>query len=173
MTTATAFWKNSLTWLVCSAVTSLHQSPGPSAAMPCHTQRAAGNCARFAVPVPFPLWEIPTFVRFSSSSLLLLDMASISSACCHSLACSTCMFVLAHCVNRPGYGPVGSTAQIYCQDSTISTRQVCEYPDSTISKEWQMIMTLNRKLLESRGKNRFASYEVHTGHFFLQCQWYC
>ena len=75
-------------------------------------------------------------------------------------------FVLAHCVNRPGYGPVGSTAQIYCQDSTISTRQVCEYPDSTISKEWQIIMTLNRKLLESRGKNRFASYEVHTGHFF-------
>ena len=91
MTTATAFWKNGLTWLVCSAVTSLHQSPGPSAAMPCHTQRAAGNCARFAVPVPFPLWEIPTFVRFSSSSLLLLDMASISSACCHSLASSTCI----------------------------------------------------------------------------------
>ena len=172
MTTATAFWKNGLTWLVCSAVTSLHQSPGPSAAMPCHTQRAAGNCARFAVPVPFRFERfLHLFVSAHHRSsywtwlpfhLHVVILWHVPPA-----------FVLAHCVNRPGYGPVGSTAQIYCQDSTISTRQVCEYPDSTISKEWQMIMTLNRKLLESRGKNRFASYEVHTGHFFLQCQWYC
>ena len=44
--------------------------------------------------------------------------------------------------------------------------------DSTISKvltvlKWQMIRMLNRKLLEKqRVQNRFASYKVHTGHFF-------
>ena len=49
---------------------------------------------------------------------------------------------------------------------------VREYPDSTISKvltvlKWRMITTLNRKLLEKqRVQNRFASYEVHIGHFF-------
>ena len=33
---------------------------------------------------------------------------------------------------------------------------------------------LNRKLLEKqRVQNRSASYEVHIGHFFLQCQCYC
>ena len=76
-------------------------------------------------------------------------------------------FVLAHCVNRPGYGPVGSTAQIYCQDSTISTHQVCEYPDSTISKEWQMIMTLNRKLLEKQREEPLCFiWGAHRSIFF-------
>ena len=52
-------------------------------------------------------------------------------------------------------------------------------PDSTISKvltvlKLQMITTFNRKLLEKQSvKNRFASYKVHIGHFFLQCQCYC
>ena len=52
------------------------------------------------------------------------------------------------------------------------TCQVREYPDSTISKvltvlKWWMIIMLNRKLLEKQGvQNRFASYEVHIGHFF-------
>ena len=52
------------------------------------------------------------------------------------------------------------------------TCQVREYPDSTISKvltilKWWMITTFNRKLLEKqRVENRFASYEVHIGHFF-------
>ena len=51
------------------------------------------------------------------------------------------------------------------------TRQVHKYPDSTLSKvltvlKWRMITTLNRKLLEKqRVQNRFASYEVHIGHF--------
>ena len=51
-------------------------------------------------------------------------------------------------------------------------RQVCECPDSTISKvltvlKWQMITTLNRKLLENqRVQNRFASCVVHIAHFF-------
>ena len=54
----------------------------------------------------------------------------------------------------------------------IDTRQIWEYPDSTISKvltilKWRMITTLNRKLLEKqRVQNHFASYEVHIGHFF-------
>ena len=54
----------------------------------------------------------------------------------------------------------------------IDTRQIWEYLDSTISKvltilKWRMITTLNRKLLEKqRVQNRFASYEVHIGHFF-------
>ena len=54
----------------------------------------------------------------------------------------------------------------------IDTRQIREYPDSTISMvltilKWQMSTTLNRKLLEKqRVHNRFASYEVHVGHFF-------
>ena len=49
---------------------------------------------------------------------------------------------------------------------------VREYPDSSISKvltvlKWRMITTLNRKLLEKqRVQNRFASYEIHIGHFF-------
>ena len=49
---------------------------------------------------------------------------------------------------------------------------VREYPDSSMSKvltvlKWRMITTLNRKLLEKqRVQNRFASYEVHIGHFF-------
>ena len=57
----------------------------------------------------------------------------------------------------------------------MDTRQVHEYPDSTISKvltvlKWWMITMLNRKLLEKqRVKNRFASYEAP----FLQCQCYC
>ena len=92
-------------------------------------------CARFAVPVPFPR-EIPTLVCFCSSSLLLLHMASISSAHCRFWQVPPA-FVLAHCVNHPGYGPVGSTIQI--------RKGNC----------WK-----------NRGKNRFASYEVHTGHFF-------
>ena len=55
----------------------------------------------------------------------------------------------------------------------IDTCQIREYPDSTISKvltvlKWRMITTLNRKLLEKqRVQNRFASYEVHIGHFWL------
>ena len=54
----------------------------------------------------------------------------------------------------------------------IDTRQIREYPDSTISKvltilKWWVIMTLNRKLLEKqRIQNHFASYEVHIGRFF-------
>ena len=49
---------------------------------------------------------------------------------------------------------------------------VREYPFSTISKvlsilKWQIITTLNRKLLEKqRVENHFASYEVHIDHFF-------
>ena len=52
------------------------------------------------------------------------------------------------------------------------TRQVREYPDSTISKvltilKWRMITMFNRKLLEKqRVQNCFASNEVHIGHFF-------
>ena len=52
------------------------------------------------------------------------------------------------------------------------THQVYKYPDSTLSKvltvlKWRMITTLNRKLLEKqRVQNRFASYEVHIGHFY-------
>ena len=71
------------------------------------------------------------------------------------------------------YGPVGQTVQIMPGlHRIIDMRQVREYPDSTISKvltelKWQMIMTLNRKLLEKqRVQNRFASYEVNIGHFF-------
>ena len=51
--------------------------------------------------------------------------------------------------------------------------QVQEYPDFTISKvltilKWWIMTTLNRKLLEKqRVENRFASYKVHIGHFFL------
>ena len=50
--------------------------------------------------------------------------------------------------------------------------QVHKYLASTISKvltalKWWMTMILNRKLLEKqRVQNRFASYEVHIGHFF-------
>ena len=56
--------------------------------------------------------------------------------------------------------------------------RVREYLDSSISKvltilKWQMITTFNRKLLEKqREQNRFDSYEVHIGHFFLQYQCY-
>ena len=68
---------------------------------------------------------------------------------------------------------------LHCPDSTVlvlRTRvmQVREYPDSTISKvltilKWLMITTFNRKLLEKQWvQNRFASYEVQIGHFFLQ-----
>ena len=51
----------------------------------------------------------------------------------------------------------------------MDTRQVREYPDSTVLTvlKWRMITTLNRKLLEKqRVQNRFASYVVHTGHIF-------
>ena len=47
-----------------------------------------------------------------------------------------------------------------------------QYLDSSISKvltvlKWQMITTLNRKLLEKqRMQNHFASYEARIGHFF-------
>ena len=50
--------------------------------------------------------------------------------------------------------------------------RVREYPESTVSKvlavlKWRIITTLNRKLLEEqRVESRFASYEVHIGHFF-------
>ena len=55
----------------------------------------------------------------------------------------------------------------------IDTGQIRKYPDSTTSNvltvlKWRMIMTLTRKLLEKqRVQNRFASYEVHIGHFFF------
>ena len=55
----------------------------------------------------------------------------------------------------------------------MDVRQVCKHPDSTISNvltviKWQMITTLNRKLLEKqRVQNRYASDEVHIGHFFF------
>ena len=54
----------------------------------------------------------------------------------------------------------------------IDTRQIREYPDSTISKvltvlKRRMITMLNRKLLKKqRVQNHFASYEVHIGNFF-------
>ena len=51
----------------------------------------------------------------------------------------------------------------------MNTCQVCEYLESTISKvlTWQIIATLNRKLLEKQKvQNHFAFYEVHIGHFF-------
>ena len=54
----------------------------------------------------------------------------------------------------------------------MDTRQVHEYPDSTLSKvltvlKWRTITAFNRKLLEKqRVQNHFASYEVHIGHFF-------
>ena len=45
--------------------------------------------------------------------------------------------------------------------------QVREYPDSTISKVLTVLKWWMRKLLEKqRVQNRFASYEVHIGHFF-------
>ena len=69
--------------------------------------------------------------------------------------------------------PVGTMVQIMPGlHRVIDMRQIREYPDSTISKvltilKWRMITTLNRKLLEKqRVQNRFASYEVHIGHFF-------
>ena len=44
--------------------------------------------------------------------------------------------------------------------------QVREYPDSTISKVLTILKWWMRKLLEKqRVQNRFASYEVHIGHF--------
>ena len=51
----------------------------------------------------------------------------------------------------------------------MDTHQVREYQDSTVLTVliWQMITTLNRKLLgKQRVQNCFASYEVSTGHFF-------
>ena len=54
----------------------------------------------------------------------------------------------------------------------IDMCQIGEYLDPIISKvltvlKWQMIKTLNRKLLEKqRVQNSFASYEVYIGHFF-------
>ena len=63
--------------------------------------------------------------------------------------------------------------------TVMDTRQVREYPESTISKvstvlKWRMITALNRKQLEKQTvQNRFASNEVQIGHFFLQCQCYC
>ena len=63
-----------------------------------------------------------------------------------------------------GYRLVATTAQIMPRlHHIMDTHQVREYPDSTISKiltllKWQMITTLNREVLESRG---YSSYEVH------------
>ena len=65
--------------------------------------------------------------------------------------------------------PVGTTVQIMLGlHRVIDTRQIREYPDSTISKvltilKWRMITTFNRKLLEK------PSCEAT----FLQCQCYC
>ena len=39
--------------------------------------------------------------------------------------------------------------------------------------KWWIITMLNRKLLEKQVQNRFASDEVHIGHFFSQFQCYC
>ena len=71
----------------------------------------------------------------------------------------------------PGYRSVGTNnAQTPLYPKYLNMRQV--NPDSTISKvltvlKWWMIIMLNRKLLEKQGvQNRFASYEVHIGHFF-------
>ena len=56
--------------------------------------------------------------------------------------------------------------ELHC---VIDMRQICEYPDSTISKiltilKWQII---TMKLLEKqRVQNCFVSYEVYIGHFF-------
>ena len=67
--------------------------------------------------------------------------------------------------------PLGTTVQIMLGlHHIVDTRQVREYPDSTISKvltvlKWWTITMFNRKLLEKqRAQNRFASYEVHIGH---------
>ena len=63
------------------------------------------------------------------------------------------------CTNEPRRGDKA-------QSKFMDTRQVREYPDSTVLK-WRMITTLNRKQLEKqRVYNRFASNEVHIGHFF-------
>ena len=49
----------------------------------------------------------------------------------------------------------------------MDTRQVREYPDSTISKvltilKWRMITMFNKELLEKQSvKNHFASYDVN------------
>ena len=80
--------------------------------------------------------------------------------------------------------PLDQSSQRYKQspDSTVlwtRMQSVREYPDSSISKvltvlKRRMITTLNRKLLEKqRLQNRFASYEVHIGHLFLQYQCCC
>ena len=70
---------------------------------------------------------------------------------------------------------VGTTVQIMPElHHIMDTRQVREYPESTISKvltilKWRMIMTLNRKLLEKQKVyNRFGFHEVHVhiGHNF-------
>ena len=73
----------------------------------------------------------------------------------------------------PGYRPVGTMVQIipglHC---IMDMRQVRQYPDCSIYKilsvlKWWMITTLYWKLFKKqRVQNRFASYEVHTGHFF-------
>ena len=84
----------------------------------------------------------------------------------------------------PGCEQVGTTVQIipgrHHTQSIMDVHQVREYPDSTISKvltmsKWQMITTLNRKLLEKQGvQNRFASYEVQLDKSLIsQCQCYC
>ena len=57
------------------------------------------------------------------------------------------------------YRPVGTMVQIMPRLYTVSKVL-------TVLK-WQMITTLNRKLLENqRVQNHFASYEVHIGNFF-------
>ena len=56
----------------------------------------------------------------------------------------------------------------FAPQSLVLSTQVCKYPNSTISKvltvlKWQMIKTLNRKLLEKQGvQNHFASYSRYT-----------
>ena len=77
-----------------------------------------------------------------------------------------------------GIETVGTMVQIipglHRIQSIMDMRQVREHPDSTISKvltviKWRTITMLNRKLLEKqRVQNRFASDEVHIGHFFFR-----
>ena len=72
----------------------------------------------------------------------------------------------------PRYGPVGTTVQmmprLHCIWSIVDTCQVREYPDSTISTvlKWQMIMTLNRKLLKEQRVEPLCFLWGHTGDFF-------
>ena len=121
--------------------------------MPCHTQRAAGN------DVPDLLY--PFLFRFERFLHLFVSAYHRSSYWTwlpfhlHVVILWHVppTFVLAHCVNRPGYGPVGSTAQIL--------------PGLYHIHIWQTIMTLNRKLLEKQREEPLCFlWGTHRSLFF-------